>query len=518
MTVFRRVISKLGSWFHKKPRISFPAPIPKATTITARFLQESYFPTQRPAGDELPPILHSKSFTPAVARKISPLMPKKSMGFDAVEYRLTRGDGQIRASHIPHPLAYANLVLTIEKHWNKFPDIFNNFRSYIRPRLHPDGRLIVMKYDSWLTKTLKALGWRLTSRYIAHVDITNFFPSIYTHSFGWAIDGIQVAKKSGGKAWYDDVDKALRLTKRNETNGVLVGPATSNFATEVILGNIDDKLSARGYRFFRHVDDYKCFCSSREEADRFIADMTRLLSYYKLAIKNRKSGVISLPAPDVEPWIAELRILARHLGKRPSSGQISFFLDCVTQVATAHKQENAFKYSATVLSSKKLNENAKVTAFVYLLGMSQFYPNLTSCLIAFLPSASRCKSHSIDLEIVSRLHDGIKFGRSDVTSWLIYLAHKAGAEIPAGVAEQILNGRDCISSLLLFATGDKVVKKKVAQVARDAVKSPDMYDAQSQWLLIYELYRCGAIRSAGADKACFDVMKGENVKFCSLIP
>ena len=445
-------------------------------------------------------------------------MPRKSSsGFDAVEYRLTRADGQIRASHIPHPLAYANLVLKIETHWEKFPDIFNNYHSYIRPRLHPDGRLIIMKYDSWLTKTLKSLKWRLNSKYIAQVDIANFFPSIYTHSFGWAIDDIQSAKKSGGKKWYDEVDRAFRLTKRNETNGVLVGPATSNIATEVILGKIDEKLSKRSYRFYRHIDDYKCYCKSREEAEAFIADITRFLSYYKLSINNKKSKIVSLPNPATEPWVSELRMAARTLGKRPTSGQVSFFLDCVTEIASRYGEGNAFKYAATVIASKSLNQNAKVTAFIYLLGLSQFHPNLTGCLLPFLPNMERCKFHGLGTEIIFRLQESIRYARSDETTWLIFLAYKAAESIPPDLVDKILNGRDCIPSLLIFATGDNDAKKKVARVARSAVSSPDAFDAQSQWILVYELYRVGAIRSAGSDKAWFDEMIAHHVKFCDLI-
>jgi len=301
---------------------------PQAKSITERLLQESYLPTQRPQKDELPPVISTKTLTPAVASKLAALLPKKCQGYDAVEYRLTRADGQIRASHIPHPLAYSNLVLCIEKHWGNFPDILNNRRSYIRPRFHADGRLIIMKYESWLTKTLKSLGWKLRARYVAQVDISNFFPSIYTHSFGWAIAGMQAAKKSGGKQWYDEVDRALRLTKRNETNGVLIGPATSNIITEAILYNIDEKLTEKGYLFYRHIDDYKCYCSTREDADSFISDISRFLSYYKLSINSKKSQIVTLPASNVDPWVAGLRVcgsLRESLVKVPGQGRFQRF-------------------------------------------------------------------------------------------------------------------------------------------------------------------------------------------------
>ncbi|MBU2341438.1 MAG: RNA-directed DNA polymerase [Alphaproteobacteria bacterium] len=516
--VLKKIFAPLFSWLKGGATTGgFPSPIPKAKTITARLLQESYLPNQRPARDELPPIFSSRSFTPTVAKQIVPLLPKKGMGYDAVEYRLTRANGQIRASYLPHPLPYANLVLKIEDNWAEFPDIFNNYHSYIRPRLHPDGRLIVMKYDSWLTKTLKSLRWKLTARYIAHADIANFFPSVYTHSIGWAVVGMQEAKSSKGKAWFDDLDKAYRLTKRNETNGVLIGPATSNIATEVILGKVDDKLSARNYRFYRHIDDYKWYCHTREEAEQFIADLTRFLGYYKLSLNAKKSGIVTLPAPDVEPWVTELRLLTRHLGQRPSSGNVSLFLDKVTEVVLRYGDYNAYKYAATVLKSKKLNKNAKITAFVQLLGLSQFAPNLTGSLISFLPDVSHCKFHNLGEEVIVRLRDSLRYGRSDVVVWLLYMAHRCDEHVPDDLVDAILNQRDCVPSLMLFAIGSPKTKRKVVSVARAAVKSPEIFDAHSQWLLIYELYRIGKLKSVGDDKASFDIMKSENVAFCSLI-
>lgn len=230
-----------GRFFSKSTPKHSSIPLSSSSLID-RILTKGLLPNQRPSADELPPVFSSETFSTDVARKISAFRTKGSMGFDAVEYRLTRADGQIRAAHIPHPVAYANLALAFERHWDHFPDIFSNENSYIRPRMHRDGRLIIMRYDSWLTKTLKSLKWRQDSRYIAHADIANFFPSIYTHSLGWAIDGIKQAKSSKGKAWYDDFDNHLRKTKRNETNGVLIGPVTSNLVTETILWRVDEKL------------------------------------------------------------------------------------------------------------------------------------------------------------------------------------------------------------------------------------------------------------------------------------
>ncbi|MEQ8309816.1 MAG: antiviral reverse transcriptase Drt4 [Sphingopyxis sp.] len=490
---------------------------PNPYTVAERLLQKSYFPSQRPNADEIPPVFASTTFTLDVARKIAPLLPKKNSGFDAVEYFLTRSDGQLRASHIPHPLAYACLVLSLEKNWANIPDIFNNKNSYIRPRFHKDGRLIVMKYDSWLTKTLKSLQWRGSARYIATADISNFFPSIYTHSIGWAVDSVKNAKNSKGTAWYDDLDRNLRLTKRNETNGVLIGPATSNIITEIILWKVDEKLRSRNFKFYRHVDDYKCYCDTLEEAESFIASISRFLGTYKLYLNTRKSGIASLPFANDEPWVIDLRSISNSLSQELSSSQVSFFIDQVVNISKRYENLNAYKYASSVLSSRTLNENSKITAFLALVGLSQFAPNLITTLYRFLPKKSSFAKHDLGSHLVKLLHESIRYNRSDAIVWLIYLIHESGGQLPDDAVDKLIATRECVACLMISAYGTKQQIGKVRKMALQALKSPDDYVRHTQWLLVYELYRTGIIKSCGADKPWFDIMKAEGVKFCSVL-
>ena len=456
--LLKKAWRRLRNFWRTNTPVKTPQFRPPKDEVVRRLLQSSYFPNQRPSRDELPPVFRTSQISVKVARKLEAKIPKGKYGFDAIEYKLTRADGQIRASHIPHPAAYSALVLAIDRYWEKLPDIFNNQASFIKPRLHRDGRLIVMKYESWLTKTLRSLQWKMTARYVVHADITNFFSSIYTHSLGWAVAGIQEAKSSNGSRWYDKLDKAFRFTKRNETNGVLVGPATSNIAAELVLFSIDKKLSESGYRFYRHIDDYKCYCDTQEKAEQFIADLTRYLSDFKLTLNAGKTKIQALPLPDAEPWVDELRVAARALKGRPSAAMVQSYLDLAARLAAKFNEPNAYKYAVTVLVKKRLNSKAKLACFTKVIGYAQFVPNLIPLLHHFLPSQQECIENQIGETIVSRLNESARFARSDEMSWLIYLSYKVKQEIPIELAEKILNRRDCIATVMLFATCIKMLE------------------------------------------------------------
>jgi len=225
--------------------------------VLEALLRHNYLPMQKKESEELPPIFSSSTFTPNVARQLAAAKPDRQskcapcLGYDAVEYRLTRFNNVSRACAIPHPTAYALLCLCIHDNWSDLASIEQNPSSIIRPRRHRDGRLIVMDYERSMEKQRAALVSRTGQRYVVTTDISNFFPSVYTHSIPWAAVGFDTAKATRGtrSVWYNKLDTCAQQMKRGETQGIAIGPATSNILIELILAVIDKKL--------------RSFCSSR---------------------------------------------------------------------------------------------------------------------------------------------------------------------------------------------------------------------------------------------------------------
>jgi hypothetical protein len=262
------------------------------TFVLAALLQHNFLPMQKKAKEEIPPILSSVSFTPAVAEKLAKGKLRKSrdyQGYDAVEYKLTRFNGVSRSCGIPHPRAYAELALSIRDHWDKLDYIVENKKSLIRPHQHKDGRLIVMDYERSFEKTRRSLGAAFGRRFTAHTDIANCFPSIYSHAVPWAAVGFDHAKKHKPPEhkgeWFNQLDEKLRKIKRNETQGVAIGPGTSNILSEIILARVDAQL-AKEFTYIRYIDDYTAYCETEEEAQKFIRRLGEELAKYKLLLNS----------------------------------------------------------------------------------------------------------------------------------------------------------------------------------------------------------------------------------------
>lgn len=137
-------------------------------------LRHNYLPMQKHDREEVPPVFSSKSFSPDVARKLVQAKQRNgSIGWDAIEYRITRFNGVSRSLSIPHPLAYAYLCLCIHENWEHLAYISKNKTSFIRPRQHQDGRLIIMDYEDSVEKAQRNARCGFGRRFIVRTDISN---------------------------------------------------------------------------------------------------------------------------------------------------------------------------------------------------------------------------------------------------------------------------------------------------------------------------------------------------------
>jgi hypothetical protein len=153
------------------------------------------------------------------------------------------------------------------------------------------------------------------------VDISKCFPSIYTHSIGWAVKGKRLVKSKRFKSGSFDVDfdNLMQTINYRETNGIIVGPEVSRIFAEVILQKIDLNLIKRmeasnhkisiHYDFRRYVDDYFFFFCSNEVKQTFLEQLELCLLDYKMYLNNAKTSIAS------RPFVTSISIAKHTLSK-----------------------------------------------------------------------------------------------------------------------------------------------------------------------------------------------------------
>lgn len=493
-------------------------PVDKDFALNA-LLGHNFLPTQKKSKDELPPVLSSLSFTSDVAKKLVRGKPRKAdgyQGYDAVDYRLTRFNGVARSCSIPHPKAYAHLALCIHEHWDKLDYIATNKNSRIRPRQHSDGRIIIMDYEKSFEKTQRNLRGAFGKRFMVHTDISNCFPSIYSHAIPWATVGFDHAKKhkppKHKAEWFNQLDERVRWLKRNETQGVAIGPATSNIVSEAILARVDEALKGE-FVFTRFIDDYTAFCETEEKAQEFVRRLAEELAKYKLLLNIQKTDVIPLPQALGADWVSELSL------RLPKAEEVSAhdavnYLNLAVALAKQSPDGSVLKYALKSLLGRKLEFMADFDVLRYALTLSFHQPVLMPLLEKLFDSTLVFGAFLYGGELQRLASENARFFRSDGVAWALYYMNKHGVAIETATADAIVESRDCVALVLLYFSGDAAHRTRVVDFAK-SLDLADLYELDQYWLLLYELFRDGKIANPYADEDAFDILKDSGVAFVS---
>lgn len=501
-------------------------------------LKSNYFPLQKNRNEELPSIFNSELFSADIADELVAIKLRNG-GYDDLSFNVTRFNNVHRKISIPHPLPYAHLVNTITENWDSISHIEDNENSIIRPLKHKDGRIIVMTYEQPKHKTKRYNDSCKGKKFLVHSDISNFYPSIYTHSIPWALLGVQEAKLNQSGGFENELDQHQRMMKKNETTGVAIGPGTSNIISEIILYEVDKLLKNKGYEFYRFIDDYTAFCSTYEESESFIRDLSEFLSTYGLLLNIKKTEIKKLPKPTAADWVSDL---GSRISQRTKVNEFYCIkmLDYALDLQEKNTGGSILKFTLKSLINKA-TPKAKIALLDYSVNLTMHYPILLPLIGDLLSVFPRKPNDSYYKSLIFTLNECIINKNSDGMVWcLFYIAKYYSATLNDEIAEKIINTGDviAITTLYLFA----VHQQKVVVFCQSIIQM-SLYDIDQYWLLLYQVFldkkignpyidlnkylplvkgQTDQIKEGRARNLCnhdqksFDVLKSKGVSFISL--
>lgn len=213
---------------------------------------------------KLPPCFTSLPYFEYIKDKPNDNKPSKH---NFIEYQSTRHTTIPRVLAIPHPESYWNLCRVIQENWREInlhigkPNVTFNY-CHVRKLMNKPHifEMNELGYDKWHNED-NEINYMLGCRYVVLADISNCFPSIYSHSIPWAINDKEWAKKhmctcnnkrkSKGQncgrnknipcpnelkdVWANDLDEHVRSLKDGETNGLLIEQFSVYSSTTNIL-------------------------------------------------------------------------------------------------------------------------------------------------------------------------------------------------------------------------------------------------------------------------------------------
>lgn len=478
--------------------------------------------------EKIPPCFTSKGLATFVSEKMGGMLDEaddsklkaafKKGEHDYMRYDALRDSNVPRHMGVPHPEAYAVQALAITKHWQTIATHCNQPKpafSRIHVRHIGDGRIFEMNYKGNERYRLEEdeQRWMSGAQFVVEADIATCFPSIYTHSIPWALHGKAEAKKSGSLTGLagNVLDKCTQSTRDRQTNGLLIGPHASNIISEIILTQIDADLQAKGHsKVKRHVDDYRFFAASFDEAERFIKDLGLALRAYEMSLNEKKTKILPLPCPSEANWVL---VLNRH--PLPKDQELKFtdirsFLDRALTCAQSIGKSTPLNYAIKVLAKshvhgqsidideplpRKLGLRAKRMYAQEAINLALAYPYLAPILdeYVFTPYWHADLKDMIGVFATSLIQLGLRKLYPDAIANAIFLALKY--DFILGLEDDqlidIVELDDCVANVLLLEYAKRYGREKVKKVVSaraNELKKADRRDRDKHWLLIYQVW------------------------------
>lgn len=435
----------------------------------------------------------------------------KNRMHDFIRYESLRHVKVFRPMGVPHPESHIIQCLALKRHWQEIKEHCAKPSvpvSRIFVRETDDRRVFRMDYkgkDRFNSEELDIRN-RMGSHFVVRTDISTCFPSIYTHSVPWALHGRSRSKKDRSILLPGNLlDKATQATRDGQTNGLVIGPHTSNVISEIILTKIDHEMIQKGYRqFTRHIDDYTFYAKTYKQAEDFIRDIGMQLREYELVLNERKTAILPLPLPDNENWVRELNSFQWPANNECIRfGTVNSLLDLALNLS--HGAENfAVLNYAFKMVPPRLNNRARRLFIQQAVNLALLYPYLAPILDNHV--FDKHSYHGIKgviREFVDELLEiGVQKIHSDAIAHALYYSLKHHIQFSRldKHLEEIIKIDDCISHvlLLLYAQQNGItdIEDKIRARA-DGLSGMEAREKDRYWLLIYQVWCENKLQSEG---------------------
>jgi hypothetical protein len=215
-------------------------------TIYRTLLTRGYFPK------ELPPAFSSEQFARYATSKTGRLVLSNYKAEDnfteCIRYYLALPGGNPRELSIVHPFSFAQLAALTAKNFSRLlTKAARSPFSRSRPVYAADRQRAIYP----MVKTSNLAKERAISRaggsFLLKADVSQFYPSLYTHAVGWAID----PKLRLKKYWKNQnllgkkLDQAVMDANGKISQGIPIGNDISFLLAEAVLAQVDRALDRR---------------------------------------------------------------------------------------------------------------------------------------------------------------------------------------------------------------------------------------------------------------------------------
>jgi hypothetical protein len=444
---------------------------------------------------------------------------------ECTRHNLARLSGYRRPLKVPNPRSFISLANVLEEHW---ADIDAHCKSQTLAISRPvvtrtAERAVRPKLRLGEGPKLRAHRWR-GQKFVLFLDVSHFYPTLYTHAIPWALHSKPIAKKNRNKTKGDEIDRALRACQSGQTIGVPIGPDPSFVAAEIVLTAVDSVLFAKApaFRGYRYIDDYEGAFPSRAEAEEAQGHLESALGDFELVINPFKTRIVELPQPFERTWPREISRFPIRTGSRKETlNDVIGLFSLAAEIARKHP--GALKYALRKSSDVPVESKGWRTFQALVWSAVSAEPTTMPTALDLLTEKAEEADVQIDkpgaAEVIETLiakHAPLRNG-SEV-AWAIWAAIEFEVDLSRDVAEAITAMEDDFVALLAL---DAEARGRFAGSSLDKAGWESLIDYDEvllgpNWLIAYEGGLRGWLSSAvpriDADPF-FSVLRERDISF-----
>lgn len=367
---------------------------------------------------------------------------------------------------------------------------------------------------------------RVAKCYALTADVSRFYPSIYTHTLDWAIQGKTKAKaglkKKGTITLGTKIDKLVQAGQEGQTRGIPIGPDTSILLAHVLLGAVDKRLCAGGFAIgSRFMDDYELVFETRSEAERALAALEEALAEFELELSPQKTAIEELPISIEDEAIEELRTIAIRSTGRGQRFDLIHFFNRAFALSKQKPQRPILRYAVGRIRRIKVTKACGELLQELILQAASVEPGVWPKAI---PALQRLRATNSKLP-AAPLCDVVNMvvrqqaprGHSSEVAWSLWAAIVFGLKLGKKEVNAVVDmGDDVCALLLLHAHSMKLVPTGTKLQKLSAYLSTRELRGR-HWLLAYEAEKKGWIvpgKGGGiSGDSVFEFLQKQGVEF-----
>lgn len=464
-------------------------------------------------------------------------------------FSISKGKLSRRFLQIPNPKHFSLLSEKIIMNWQAFQDIFSlseYSKSYPLVETSPKKRSVSTFSKGVADFRDSLLDTSFGKSIEVKVDISKFYPTIYTHSIAWALLGKENAKNYfKQKANLDSliaagdlnaalyksaeaIDIALRSCQERQSIGIPIGPDTSHILAEAVACRIDSILKTKfdsiELRACRYYDDYYLYVSTKDEADIVLKGLQLILNDFQLEINESKVRIKEFPFSFEDEFVTKLFLF--DFKKTNISNSLKHYFSLIWGFAEKNhtKADWVFKYALRIFEfgtvkipkkSWKIFENLLLKTALIEPSILDIVTRVLLSYQTFIDADSKTK---IKVLISTIIKEHSQINHNFEVSWALWISKTFNIPIDENTANKVIEIKDNISILILLDlfVNTSLVQGTPSFNSIEAELTDDILFSES-WLLAYESVKKGWLTPANPslldDNLFFQILKNLNVEF-----